>query len=674
MRQFQAERARRIRASLIKFVKESLLEYRESWVHIDICNRLEKFSREVVLERSPRLMIFMPPRHGKSFIVSERFPVWHLCHNPTHQIIMATYGQTLSDKFSKRARSLSRSELVKNTFPDFDLDSEKQAIQEWETNKGGAYRSVGIGGGVTGTGCNILIIDDPIKNAMEANSKSKRENDWEWYATTAYTRLMPGAGICVIQTRWHEDDLSGRLISAMKSEDGDKWEIASYPAIAEVEDDRRKVGEALHPERYSQQRLSIIKRAIGVQAWNSLYQQRPSAVEGNMFKREWWKSFDETPKRFERLVQSWDCNFKGGVGNDFVVGILLGKIGADYYLLDLVRGQWDFVETIEQVKAFTKKHRKAKPILIEDAANGPAVISSLKGKISGIVAFRPEGSKEARAVTVTPICESGNVYLAENAPWRDSFIDETANFPKGNHDDQVDAVTQAIIYLEEEGKMAVFSNIANIFESGSDYVSDDWTEYSDKNVEIFFGIKWGYGDSSPHIFYALNNDGKTIGYKRSNAMDHSKVLDDLVAFIRGVCGQCQSTVYYEANGFGETMSKLMAEVYSLDWRPIGVKLGNNEIGSMVSFLKESISNEKLSLKPWSILFDQMAAFRCEETEKGTIVYSHPEGLSANAVYALMLAHEAWRNHRGEIVSAVINDLHKSLTKIYYSGNDDDDYD
>lgn len=666
------EAAIRRRNNLLRFVKDSFPLYKAGWVHKDICERLEKFSKDVEQQKSPRLMLFMPPRHGKSFIASERFPVWHLGRNPSHQILLTSYGQILSDKFSKRARSLARSQIVTESFPNFILDSERQAVQEWETSAGGGYRSVGIGGGATGTGCDILIIDDPIKNAMEANSKAKRDSDWEWYQTTAYTRLMPGGGILIIQTRWHEDDLSGRLLKAT-SDEGDNWETVIYPAIAEHDESYRKAGEALHPERFDIVKLTRIKNVIKSRAWNSLYQQRPTSVEGSLFKREWWRYFSEIPSRFERVIQSWDCSFKGGEENDFVAGFTVGKIGADYYLLDRVKGKFDFVETIPQVKNFSEKWPDAKPILIEDKANGPAVISSLKGKISGLLAFLPEGSKEARATVCTPIVESGNIFLPRDASWVPDFIEEAASFPKGMNDDQVDAMTQALIYLQEEGKLAVFDNISEIFSNPSVYPSADWHTNFEGHREVFIGVKWGSGNY-PHVFYALSATGATLGYQRVFGTNHYAILEQLKKFSANVGNKYQPIILSEASGFGETMCKVIADDTTMDWRCEYIKLGSSEIDLMVTVLKDSFLNKKLALKPWSVLFDQMAFFRCEETDKGTFIYGPPEGLSANAVFALMLAHEAWRKYSGEVTMAVINEVEKNLTKIYYGSGDFDDFD
>lgn len=615
--------------------------------------------------KSPRLMLFMPPRHGKSFIASERFPVWHLGRNPTHQVLMTSYGQVLSDRFSKRARALAQSQLVIDTF-EMSMNAGRQAVHEWETTEGGAYRAVGIGGGATGTGCNILIIDDPIKNAEEANSKAKRESDWEWYQTTAYTRGMPGFGVLIIQTRWHEDDLSGRLLAAAKKGEGDDWEVVSYSAIADHDDENRKAGEPLHAARYDIEKLTQIRRAIGLRAWNSLYQQRPGAIEGTLFKRSWWKYYTELPNRFERIVASWDCAFKGGEENDFVVGLIVGKIGSDYYVIGRRRGQMDFVETIGAVKQLSTEFPQAKPILIEDAANGPAVISSLKGKISGIVGFQPKGSKESRATIVTPLAEAGNIYLPDGATWLDEFIEEFASFPRGANDDQVDALTQSVMYLEQEGKLAVFNGITEAFGNPREYFTADWHTTIDGPREVFIGVKWGFSVPHKHTFYALGVTGATLGYQRIETSNHNDVVRALKQFVRFIAGDSQPVVFYEAS---ETMGQLLKQDTEIDWRLEPIKITE----AMAANLRDAIEQKTLTLKPWTILFDQMAAFRCEITEKGSMIYGSPEGLSSNAVFALMLAHEAWIKYGNQEASiAVVNQLEEMAARIYYGGGTSDE--
>ncbi|MDR2142535.1 MAG: phage terminase large subunit [Deltaproteobacteria bacterium] len=293
---------------------------------------------------------------------------------------------------------------------------------------------------------NCLIIDDPFKNREEADSATIREKVWDWYTSTFYTRLAPGGGIVIIQTRWHMDDLVGRLLTAMAAGEGDQWRVINFPAIAEVDEPHRKMGEPLHPERYTLEDMERIKRTIGSRDWAALYQQRPVPDGGQIFKKEWVQYWRNLPQTFDRLISSWDMAFKDNDDSDFVVGQVWGQHEGDYYLVDQVRGRYSFTQTVEVFKAFVDKWPEAREKLVEDKANGPAVIDTLKRRISGIIPINPEGGKTSRAFAVSPVWESGNVYIPNVAlaPWVPDFEAEILQFPSAAHDDQVDAMTQAL--------------------------------------------------------------------------------------------------------------------------------------------------------------------------------------------------------------------------------------
>jgi predicted phage terminase large subunit-like protein len=242
------------------------------------------------------------------------------------------------------------------------------------------------------------------------------------------------------------DDLAGRLMEASKSGEGDHWKVLNFPALAEHDDGYRRTGEALHPERYDLGQLGRIKKAIGTRDWNALYQQRPVPDGGLIFRREWIRTWTRLPTAFDETIASWDMAFKGKSGSDFVVGQAWGRRGGDFYLLDQVRGRWTFTQTLEAVTNFSTRWPEAVAKLIEDTANGPAVIDSLKSRITGIIPVNPEGGKVARAYAVSPAWESGNVYMPDRAmaEWADDFEAELLQFPMGANDDQVDAMTQAL--------------------------------------------------------------------------------------------------------------------------------------------------------------------------------------------------------------------------------------
>jgi predicted phage terminase large subunit-like protein len=448
------ERSRKRAKPLLDFVVDSYAKYDAGWVHRLVCRKLEEFSAAVARGESPRLMLFLPPRHGKSFISSERFPVWHLGHYPDHNIVVASHSQSLSNKFSRRARQVACTGQVRELFPELVISKERRAVSEWETTAGGSFKAVGIGAGLTGSGADILIIDDVVKDHVQADSETHRENAWEWYSSTGYTRLAPGGGILVILTRWNEDDLAGRILAQAEGDpDADQWEVIRFPAIAEedeIDDDGtplRKLGEALHPARYPVARLNKIRKSIMGRFWFALYQQRPTSADGDMFKRGWWEWYAKRPARFDRIIQSWDFTFDDTAGADYVVGLVVGVRDGEYYVLDMVRDRMDAPTAARAVETLSLKWPEARAKLIEKKANGAAVIKLLKRKVSGLIPIEPMGGKTQRAAAVSPDVESGNVFLPEGVAWIHDFVEELAQFPKGAHDDIVDALTQALIYL-----------------------------------------------------------------------------------------------------------------------------------------------------------------------------------------------------------------------------------
>jgi predicted phage terminase large subunit-like protein len=263
------------------------------------------------------------------------------------------------------------------------------------------------------------------------------------------TRLEPGGSIVIVMQRWHQDDLIGRILREMPDAG---WKEVRFPAIAEEEDVLgRKAGEALFPERYSEEYLLEVKRTKSAYWWNSQYQQRPSPPSGAIFLRDHWVFYKRPPEKFERLVQSWDMAFKGKEESDFVAGHVWGKAGADYYMLDRTHGKMGVSASMQGIRNMRGKHPKARAVLVEDAANGPAIVELLKREISGMIAVKPEGGKIARANAVEPFQHAGNIFLPDPsiAPWVKDFVEECANFPTGVYDDDVDAMTQAIIYLSQ---------------------------------------------------------------------------------------------------------------------------------------------------------------------------------------------------------------------------------
>ena len=417
----------------------------------------------LVNEPGGRLIISMPPQQGKSTRVSQIFPVWALIRDPDLPVIVASYGEQLAERNGETIRN-----LIQWNAPKLGIDIEhgSSAKKRWrlEGRKGGVL-SAGIGSGMTGWASGLTIIDDPIKDRIEADSETYRERVWGWWRDVAQTRLAPGAPVVLVLTRWHTDDLAGRLLAA---EDGHRWRVVNIPAQADHHPSKgetdplgRKPGEYLQSARrerdpknpsgagrpMSDDDWEKIKVGVGSRTWNALYQGRPAPAEGGAFQRTWWKRWDQPPALVHGVIQSWDMTFKGTDHSDFVVGQVWAVDGPNMYLLDQARGRWSFVETVRQVELMRERWPQTTATLVEDKANGTAVIDLLSRRIPGLIPVQPQGGKEVRAAAVSPFVEAGNVWLPAGQRWADDLIEEAAAFPNSSHDDQVDALTQALTYM-----------------------------------------------------------------------------------------------------------------------------------------------------------------------------------------------------------------------------------
>ncbi len=432
------------------YLRYCQLVHRGAWIpgrhHRLICEALDRVTRGEIT----RLMICMPPRHGKSMTVTESYPSYFLGKYPTRRVIEVSYNDEFARKFGRRNRDKVR-DFGSRIFG-ISLSQVNANANNWDLSNGvGGMISVGFGGAATGEGADLLIIDDPVKNRMEADSETSRQHIWDEYQSTFLTRIHPGASIIVIMTRWHEDDLCGRLLNPEYGPPED-WTVLRLPAESEGADEdplHRPEGEPLWPEHgYGREWLAQQRQAVGSYAWAGLYQQRPAPAEGGILHRGWFQFYRQPPAN-ARLIQSWDCTFKDGDNTDYVAGHVWAKAGPNYYLIDRVHDHMGITDTMQAIRTLSCKYPTARAKLIEDKANGPAVIELLRKEIPGIIPVNPQGGKVVRAQAIAPYAEAGNIFLPhpERAPWVHDMLEEIAAFPNGAHDDDVDAMTQGITYL-----------------------------------------------------------------------------------------------------------------------------------------------------------------------------------------------------------------------------------
>lgn len=445
------------RKGILAFTCYTMPEYQVNWHHLRMAQAINRFVRGEIT----RLIITLPPRHGKSQLVSRHLPAFILGRDPQESIIACSYSADLSSRMNRDVQRIIDGPAYQQVFPGTRLNSSNvRAVAQgtWLRNSDifevvgerGVYRSSGVGGGITGMGGTCLLIDDPIKNAEEANSALIRDRIWEWYGSTLYTRLEKNGRILVVMTRWHEDDLVGRLLKAASTDaNAEQWVELNLPALNETGPsvaDPRQPEEALWPEKYDSRRLAHMRTTVGERVWTSLYQQRPAPMGGNLVRDSWWQYWTLPPEGCERYVLSVDLTFKDTQKADFSVFQVWATRGADRFLIDQRRGRMAFNEQERTLLALLAQYPKVTTTWVEDAANGAALVDRLRSTVSGLIAVPAKGSKQARAEAITPQIEAGNVYLPHPtvAPWVLGYTHEWSVFPHGEHDDQVDATSQAL--------------------------------------------------------------------------------------------------------------------------------------------------------------------------------------------------------------------------------------
>jgi predicted phage terminase large subunit-like protein len=436
-------------APLLPWLQSATPNYTWTWKYLLY---IQEYLNKVTTGEIKRLILSMPPRHGKSSLTTIRYPVYRIEQDPTFRVIIGAYNKEFSTKFGRDTLRIARGRVP--------LSRERKASSEWETTEGGGVYAAGVGSPPTGRGANLLIIDDPVKSRKEANSRAYQEQVWDWYTNDMYSRLEPGAAIIVIMTRWHMADLVGKLLDS----DAEEWVSVVLPAEAEENDPLgRAVGEALCPERYNKMALAKARKVLQ-RDYFALYQQRPQPREGELFQRAWLPIVPVAPAKC-RLVRYWDK--ASALSGDYTAGVLMGELDGQYYVIDVVHGRWSTAqrERIMRQTAELDAERFGDRVSIWiEQEGGSGGLDSARASVSNLAGFKvrtehPTGDKATRAEPFANQAEGGNVALVRGK-WNDGYLDELTSFPSGAHDDQVDASGGAFNKLARPGVIRLHSATA----------------------------------------------------------------------------------------------------------------------------------------------------------------------------------------------------------------------
>ena len=444
--------------SLLPFTSYTFPRYIPERMHALISEKLDAVVRGDLM----RLMIFAPPQSGKSELTSVRLPAFWLGRRPDDPIILASYAASLAESKSRQCRTLIESPEYSDLFPDVRLRRDSRSVSHWHLDGYRGYMlAAGVGGPVTGHGALLGIIDDPVENWQEAQSETVRDTAWEWFRTTFRTRIWEHGAIVLIQTRWHEDDLAGRILQDQAGE----WEVLRLPAIAETQAERdesnkflglplgesdplgRAPGQPLTPKRFSLPALLAFKRDVGATAWAGQYQGTPRAPEGNRFKRSWFPIVEAAPYQATR-VRYWDRGYSED--GDYTVGVLLARDERGiYYVEDMQRGQWSAGQRDDVMLQTAKRdairyNRTVKTWVEQEPAAGKEAVRAAVKLLAGfsVSADKVSKNKEVRADPIASQAEAGYVRMVR-AGWNGAFLAEVTAFPSASHDDIVDALSGA---------------------------------------------------------------------------------------------------------------------------------------------------------------------------------------------------------------------------------------
>lgn len=452
------ERAER---SLSEFIRQAwpVIEpgtpYIHNW-HIDL---ISEYLQAVDAGEILRLIINIPPRMMKSIQTTVCFPAWTWIRKPERRFIKVSYADTLSRKHNILTRDIITSPWYKANWGDrFSLKADVNRQNEFKNEHHGMMYSTSVGGAITGEGGDVIIVDDPQNPAM-ANSEAEREASINFFRNTLQTRLNDpkrGAFIIIMQ-RLHEADLTGYILSeklgythlCLPAEAPERTVITFPVTKREVV---REEGDLLNPERFPRDVLDGLKKSMGSLQYAGQMQQVPAPAEGVIFKREWLGNFYTAAPHTPTQIQTWDMPFTKSEGSAKCAGIVMGRSGSQIFINDIVNDKMEFTESVTAIRTLSGKWPKARAKVVENKANGPAIVSLLKKEIAGMVEFNPRGSKEERAISVTPYFEAGNVFFPDpkTNPWVHDLINDLLVFPKGKYKDTVDAMVQGILYLMDK--------------------------------------------------------------------------------------------------------------------------------------------------------------------------------------------------------------------------------
>lgn len=408
-----------------------------------------------------RVIINIAPRHGKSHIMSYLFPAWFMGKFPDKKIIMASHTADLAVDFGRKVRNLVADKEYQKIFPDVTLQADSKASGRWGTNHAGEYYACGVGGALAGRGAHLCIIDDPhSEQEAKTGNPAVFDSAYEWYQSGPRQRLMPGGAICLIMTRWGKRDLTGRILdNMMRNEGSDQWEVIELPM-------ELPSGEPLWPDFWSKKDIELLKNTLDTRYWMAQYQQQPTSEGAAIIKREWWRKWeDEDPPQCEYIIQSWDTAFEKSTRADFSActtwGVFYhddvnGVKQANIILLDAYKERMEFPEL---KKLAQEKYKEFEPdnLLIEKKASGAPLIYELRAMGLLVSEVVPTKDKITRLNAVADLFSSGMVWAPETR-WAEAVIEETADFPVGEHDDYVDSMTQALTRFRRGGFISLASD------------------------------------------------------------------------------------------------------------------------------------------------------------------------------------------------------------------------